>query len=250
MAGKRKRIKRRLRAQPVLFLLLLISLYVGITRSPLTAVRHVRVEGAQAFDEARINGEIQKLVGIPCLQINPRETEARILALPEVRSATLTRSIFGNAVLLVDYRMPVARLATGDELALSDDGVVCPIHEMPPDLPTLYVPAQAKGPVLTVSGIWEPQSIAKLAVLVRNLDLADKESINLDDSGRVKLHIGSGSVELGNCDKIDQKIHVLKDRLSRNPDELMQVAELDLTVPERPAFTPKSSRVTKKEQDL
>jgi cell division septal protein FtsQ len=250
MARKRKRPKRKLRAEPFLVLFLALSLYLGIMRSPITSLRHVRVQGAPEYDRARIDNDLQELAGVPCLQINPRRLESKIMDASAVRSATLTRTIFGNGVLVVGYRTPVARIEQSKSLALSNEGVIYLAHDLPDNLPVVFLPSEAHLPVLTVSEIWEPQTIAKLAVLVRNLSPSSKESINLDESGRVKLHIGLGLVELGDCDKLDQKLQVLKDRLSRNPSELEQIAELNLTVPERPAFTPKSSRESKKEPEF
>ncbi len=237
-SAKRKRV--RLRAKPFLVIAIVLNVYLGLTRSPLTSLRHIRVEGAKAFDQARIEADIQAVQGIPCQQVNPRELESAILELPEARNASLSRNIFGNGLLRIAYRTPVARIARSRRLALSDEGVIYAANELDPNLPVLDLPRGVLEPNLTLMGSWEPQRIAYIAREARNIDVNQQERILITEPGQVILYIGEGCVILGNCDNLSLKFQALRDRLTRNRSELSQIAELDLTLPDRPTIRKKS----------
>lgn len=236
-SGKRKRV--RLRAKPFLVIAIVLNVGLGLVFSPLTAIRHVRVEGARDADRARIETELQSVRGVPSLRLNPRAVESRILSAPYARNASLSRTIFGSAALNVAYRTPVARFDRSKRLALSDEGVVYAEQQLSPDLPILDVPAADLQPSLTLEGFWEPQRVAIIAQEARKVDNSQKERILITQPGRVILYIGQGRVVLGNCEGLEKKFQALKDRLLRNPSELSQIAELDLTLPERPAVRQK-----------
>lgn len=238
-SGKSRK-KTSLRAKPFLVIGLVLSLYLGITRSPLTSLRHVRIEGARDFDRPRIEAELQTIHGVPCLQVDPEVVEWRILQLPEVRNVSLSRNIFGTGLLRIAYRTPVARFNHSRRLALSDEGVVYAANELDPRLPVLEAPQGVLEPNLTLVGSWEPQRIALIAREARNIDVNEHERILITQPGRVILYIGQGQVVLGNCESLDKKFRALRDRLARNPQELSQIAELDLTLPERPTVRPKT----------
>lgn len=213
---------------------------LGLCFSPLTAIRHVRVEGARPQDRARIESMLQTLHGIPALRVSPEALESRVLDAPFVRDATLSRSIFGSALLNVAYRTAVAHFDGSNKLALSDEGVIYAENDPVEGLPVLDVPGSALQPNLALEGFWEPQRVAFIAVQARKLNASDKERILITQPGRVILYIGQGRVVLGNCEGLEEKFQALRDRLSRNPFELSQIAELDLTLPERPAVRQKA----------
>jgi cell division septal protein FtsQ len=237
---KRKRTRLKLRAKPFLWIFLALNVYLGVTRSGLTSIRRVRVEGAEAWDEKRIEDVMQMVRDVPCLQINPHEVESAVMAEPDVRSASLARSIFGSAVLHVSYRKPVARMGVSRRLALSSDGEIYAAHELPDRLPSVYAPQAVLTPNLSLVGLWEPQRIAFLAEQSENLLSNQQHRILITEPGQVILYIGQGRVVLGNCESLDRKVQVLRDRLNRNSTELSQIAELDLTAPDRPAIRRKS----------
>jgi cell division septal protein FtsQ len=240
MRQSAKRTKTRLRAKPFLVLAIVLNLYLGLTRSPLTCLRHIRIEGAREFDKPRIEADLQSIQGIASLQVNPRELESSVLELPEVRNASLSRNIFGSGLLRVAYRTPVARFSGSHRLALSNEGVIYAANELDPGLTTLDAPKTATAPNLTLVGFWEPQRIALIAQEAKNIGVNEHEHILITESGRVILYIGQGRVVLGNCEGLEQKFRALRDRLARNPQELSQIAELDLTLPERPTVRGKT----------
>ena len=244
MRRARKKAVRKLRAKPVLVLVLVLSTVVGLEFSPITSLRHVRVEGGQPFDQARIQDVLSELRGIPCLRINPTRVESNVLSLPEVRSATLTRNIFGNGLLRVAYRTPVARFEGSRRLALSNEGVVYAAHELPKDITVLQVPPSVLQPDLTGIGLWESGTVAKLALDVENIQSNQQHRIVITEPGEVNLYIGQGHVVLGDFKDLDRKVQVLRDRLSRKPSELSQVAELNLMAPDNPQLVPKPSGKT------
>ncbi len=237
-SGKKTRV--RLKAKPFIVIAIVLNLYLGLTRSPLTSIRHVQVDGARDFDFARIDGDLQPIRGIPCLQVNSKEVETRILQNPEVRNASLSRNIFGSGHLNVAYRTPVAIFAKSKRLALSDEGVIYAANHLDPGLPILQAPRTALEPNLTLAESWEPQGVAIIAKIARNIDVKKQVRILITESGQVILYIGQGRVVLGNCENLDQKFQVLRARLSEKSEFLSHVAQLDLTLPDRPMITPKA----------
>lgn len=238
-SAKRKRV--RLRARPFLWLAIVSNVLAGLFFSPLTAIRHVRVEGARPRDRARIEELLQSLSGVPALRVSAQGLESKILEAPFVSDATLSRTIFGSGLLHVEYRTAVARFDHSKRLALSDKGVIYAEDSLAGNLPILDVPQKELQPDLSLEGFWEPQRVAYIAQQARIIDAVRKERILITQPGRVILYIGQGRVVLGNCEGLEEKFQALRDRLSRNPFELSQIAELDLTLPDRPAVRQKGS---------
>jgi hypothetical protein len=162
------------------------------------------------------------------------------MSCPEVDRAEFTRNIFGNALLLVQYRTPVARLADIDGEALSVDGVLYQASELPIDLPTLQLPDGGPPTLVALAGNWQPQKIAGLSVYAHQHYPHIDSKIEINRRGVVCLNIGSGRVILGSCDDLDVKLKTLESWLQRNPQELDQVQELNLTTPTAPAVVPKN----------
>jgi cell division septal protein FtsQ len=237
----RKKPKRSIRPAPVLWLLLVVNLLAGLLFSRITSIVHVRTVGVKEFDKARIEGILAKLKDVPCMRIDSRVVEGEVMASPDVDRAEFTRNLFGNALLNVQYRTPVAKLADVDGEALSVDGVLYQASEIPLDLPTLQLPDGGPPTLAAFAGNWQPQRLASLSVYARQHYPRIESKIEVNRRGVVCLNIGSGRVILGSCDDLDVKLKTLESRLQRNPQELDQVKELNLTSPSVPAVVPKKS---------
>ena len=234
-----KRKKLQIRWGPCLWLLLIVNVAAGLSFSKITSIVHARTVGLTKGDKSRVESILLRLKDIPCLRIDPRMVETEVMKNPEVDRAEFTRNVFGNALLTIQYRTPVAKLAAIDGEALSIDGVFYQTDELPLDLPVLQLPEGGPPTLLALAGNWQPQSIAALSVYAREHYPRSSSKIEVNRRGVVCLNIGSGRVILGSCDDLDVKLKTLELRLQRNPQELDQVRELNLTSPTAPAVVPK-----------
>jgi cell division septal protein FtsQ len=236
MRKKRKSI--RLKPKPILWALLICVVAAGIAFSPITAVRHVRVEGATPEDRARLEDLLLGLRGVPCVRVDPRVIESRALMLPEMKKADLSRNPFGSALLRVQYRTPVARMMGTPDLFLDAAGVLYPALHPATDLPMVQMPKNGPPTLATFVSNWEPQRIAQLALAARTLQVPGVIRIQMDDRGVVSLNLGTERVIFGSLDDLDKKVSILRQRLAAYPDELKQNDALDLTNPDYPAVIP------------
>jgi hypothetical protein len=218
---------------------LAINVAAGLCYSHVTSIVHARTVGVKAFDKARIESILAKLQDIPCMRVDSRLVEGEVMSIPDVDKAEFTRNVFGNALLTVQYRTPVAKLAAIEGEALSIDGVLYHANELPPDLPALQLPQGGPPTLVALEGNWQPQSLAALSVYARRHYPRMEAKIEVNRRGVVCLNIGSGRVVLGSCDDLDVKLKTLESRLQKNPQELDQVEELNLTSPSVPAIVPK-----------
>lgn len=239
---RRKRKVTRLRPAPILWLLFLGSTGIGLAYSPITSVVRARVDGARPFDEPRLRDILAKLQGIPGARINAKQVETEVLRLPEVRSAELTRNIFGSALLKVRYRRPIARVKNTGNVALTIDGVLYPANELGDDLPVVSLPPGEPKVMLTFAGNWQPVALAKLTARAREMWPGQRLEIALDDRGSVCLNMEDGRVVLGSPNDYEKKLDILEERLRRNPGELRNVVELNLTAPENPTVVRKKTK--------
>lgn len=236
MKRRRKRSTRRttLKAAPILWLAFIANTCLGFMFSPVTAARRVRIEGAHPNDQARLAAIAETLKGTPCLRVNPRDVESQAVSDVAIRSAELTRSIFGTDRLRVAYRKAVARYFTDPNIGVSLDGTIFRAPVLSGDLPVLKLPAGEVQVALGLVATWDASRLAGLcadaATLWPNKDLM----VELTEDRGVCLNIAAGRVVLGQCDRLDFKLDVLKKRLERNPTELDQIEELVLTEPNFP----------------
>ena len=234
----RRRTRRvRLRPRPFLVLGLLLNLGAGLAFSPVTAIRHVRVEGAPPADRARLIELLQALRRVPCVRVDARAIEAAALQNSEIRDARLARTPFGSAVLRVVRRVPVARL--NDATGLSDEGVAFAASEMPSGLPTVARPPGEPSVELTLGNGWPAADVARLAILVRDLAPGKPPRIILVGGGRVCLNIEGGTVDLGRLEDLEAKVARLREVLRKQPDLFATVQTLSLVRADAPAYLPR-----------
>lgn len=238
-AMRKKRKSVHLRFAPFLWLFLTANVAAGLVYSKVTSIVHVRTDGVKPFDRERVEGILAKLQDVPCSKVKGREIESQVMQLPEVDHAEFTRNPFGNGLLTVQYRVPVAKLAGTDNVVLSDDGILYPASEFPEDIPTLQFTKRGPAAVIALAGNWEAEKLSQLAVYAQKHYPREELKITVDDLGSVCLNIGSGRVVLGSCENLQLKLKTLEDRLAINPLELKQNEELILTWPKAPALVNK-----------
>ena len=231
----KRRSSRPIPWRGILWLFTVVNIIVGVWWSPITAVRHVRVTGVPSFDQPRVAQLLEKLKNVPCIRVNPRNTESLVLELPESKTADLTRNPFGSARLDVSYREPIARKFNDDHLGFSADGVFFAASAIPADLPTIKMPVEEPEFSLGFGNSMLGSRLAELCIRARQMRPSANLRIDLSADGAVCLNIDRGQVRLGSTDDLDRKMQVLSDRLEKTPLELSQFSYLDLTSPEDPA---------------
>ena len=234
-AKSKRRSSRPIPWRGILWPLTVVNIIVGVWWSPVTAIRHVRVTGVPNFDQPRIARLLEKLRTVPCIQVNPRNTESLVLELPEAKLADLTRNPFGSARLDVSYRQPIARKFNDDHLAFSADGVFYEADAIPTSLPTIKLPVDEPEFSLGFGNSLLGSRLAELCIKASQIRPAANLRIDLSADGTVCLNIDRGQVRLGSTDDLDRKMQVLSNRLEKNPLELSQFLYLDLTSPDDPA---------------
>ncbi|MDR3688605.1 MAG: hypothetical protein P4L46_04440 [Fimbriimonas sp.] len=219
--------------------MLAMNVGFGLKYSYITSIVNTRADGVPRYDHDRVEAILTDMHDKPCLSIDPRAIESRVMALQDVDEAELTRNVFGSALLKVRYREPVARLADRPQVALSTDGVLYRSSLDLSALPTLKMPSSGPPILIAMMGSWQPACLAALAVYSRKHYPTSAVGIEVDPRGVVCLNIDSGNVILGSCDDLDSKLKTLESRLQKNPNELMEVKSINLTLPSAPTIVPK-----------
>lgn len=237
MARKsKKRTRLVLRYKPIFWLLLTVVVLVGVFFSPVTSIRHVRIEGALPDDHDRLTEIVQSVRDVPCARVNAREVESRAMASSDVRTAEFSRTPFGSAVLKIAYRSPVARLMGSPNVLLSQEGILYPSSQVTEGLPIVQLEKGGPPTLVTFAATWQPTLVAKLAVESKKIFPTGEVRIQQEDGGRMCLNVGSERVILGDLRELDKKLDVLRQRIASFPTELSENAALDLTSPDNPAL--------------
>ncbi len=235
--GRKRRAPRTRRPFPlsaVLWTLVVVNVTVGLFVSPLTSLRKVRVLGAAASDQTRIESEIQRWRDVPVLRLGQDWAQYRLENNSEVKSSTLDKNVLGRAVVRIQLRQPVARFVN-TRLYLDESGFPFRSERAFGGLPSLMPPPGTFDTSLTLAGGWESGPVARmcqeLSVQVPNVDW----KVEVDDRGVISLMSNSGAeVVMGSSDSLPQKVEKLKALLLAKPDLLEKVRRLVLTAPEAP----------------
>ncbi|MFW2380816.1 MAG: cell division protein FtsQ/DivIB [Acidimicrobiales bacterium] len=230
---------RRQRRKSVVIVLLALSVAaaagIGLIRSPLMAIDGVVVRGAETVDEDLIVAAAAVEIGSPLVDLPIDATIERVEAIPEIKSATVTRSLSGGVEIVVTEREPTMALrSNGGFVLVDDDGRQVRTTVDPPDgfLPVIGleatgVPGDPAPPgstaVLRLMGeLTPPVRSAVTEVIVTG----DQLALRMRDGGRAVL---------GDDDQLAAKVVSLETLLLSV--DLRCVHEIDLTVPSAPAVS-------------
>jgi cell division septal protein FtsQ len=248
--ARRHEGRRRLRAiVGLLAAVAAVAGCIGLLHSPLLRVRDVVVRGNSHTPRERL------LVaaglagpGNTTLMIDagPERAERAVEALPWVATASFSRHWPWTVEITIKERSPVALIVSGGAIEAADATgrvlEVVPPHEAPPSLPVL-LGAQGARPGSDVSpgrGLAQPELEELLAAAGATPPALAERRLQLAYSAKSGLvaHVGAGPalVLLGDASGLATKLAVLEELASRVG--LAGYAQVDLTVPERPALTP------------
>jgi len=230
--------KRRPNWGPILWLLVLGNTAAGFAFSPITGATKLKVIGALPSDQARIAAALNGLADKPALRSPRQKVLSDIFRRPDVYDAELNQNIFGRGQLRMTYDRPVAVLASNPNVVLTETGTLTGMPDIPPDLPKLKLFEGAASPLATYCGRWQQKDIADVCHRVLALRL-DKSTVSVAASGNVRLQLGSGAmVKLGAPEYLAAKFEKLSRALEMKPDAFKPGLELNLVVPDKPAFGP------------
>lgn len=214
--------------------LVVLNVCAGWWLSPLTAVRKVRVTGAAVSDRARIQNVLQSWRDVPFARLNVNAVEARLGSRALVNSATFNPNILGRAFVVVQNRVPLARIQNS-KACLDRHGVVFLPDEMPESLLQVDTPNRGLLPNAGLCGPWLSSKTAILCELMKAQVPNVSALVEVGSRGGLSFQTESGAeVVLGSSESLPQKIEKLRSLLEEKPDLLNSVRQLNLTYPGSP----------------
>src|SRR5579864_857868 len=175
---RRKRTRTRLKSGAILWPLMIGNTVAGLLFSPITAATHVRVVGASPSDQPRIEEELQWLKDQPCLLVNNNSVEEQILKRPDVKTATLSRNVFGRGQLQLSYYQPVARVLGTEDTVLTEAGFLCRTADIPDGIPIVQLFDGCAHPSLGMTTSWEPKKVADVCLRAAREGIVSNLSIS------------------------------------------------------------------------
>lgn len=242
-AAERARARTRPRLRrwrwPAVLLLVLVIAGAGGWRlytSPWLVISDVRVSGARALPPNDLR-ETAAIVGQRYFTANTAAAAQRLLALPRVKSATVTRRFPHTATISVVERQPAGVwLSGGVEYVVDADGVVLDTTSDAGGLPV--VDATGASVDLRVGGRVDPDALAIATAAAQFAPNATGQRVTRAqydrDSGVSVLTDRGTLVHLGDRNDLDFKLAVWRQIVTAvNPADLH---ELDLRDGDRPYY--------------
>lgn len=212
------------------------ALTFAVTRSPVLDVDHVQVRGALHTSA----DTIQRASGIrrhaPMTDVDLDRARRGVLALPWVRTVSVTRSWPATVKIVVTERVAVAAIAAGNAgFSLVDaDGRVL---ESSPTMPVGYV-LLANIPTPGAPGTNVDSSAADALDVARSMSssLRSKVSTVVPEADGVTLRlIAGGVIRLGGASDLEPKLRAADTVLSEA--DMTDVCTIDVRVASAPSLT-------------
>lgn len=238
--ARKKRVRRRLRWTPILWILLLVNLAMAYRFSPMTTLQTVKVEGAKDVDREFFQTSLKALNGIPAFQISVPSVESKADQIDAIASFSFQKSVLGSGRLVAKYRTPVARIEGMPNVFLGRDGTIFR-DEHPLRVPETSVVLHS-GVKLTVATIAAPFNTERIAWLAENVAVLGLPETRIDvaDTGSLSILSEGAKIVLGVSDDLPQKLTRLKQLIEQNPSLIADAKEINLMDPERPVWVRRS----------
>lgn len=212
----------------------IVNLVVASFKSPLTAIRNINLDGVRKSERLRLERVQDAVKGVPAMQLDPALVEQFFIGQSRVKQCTFTRNIFGSARLEITYRKAVA--VVGGGALLDADGEFFSDPEQGEGLIPLKLATNLKVTSATVMGVTDYRSIAEACVIVSQK--LPNATVEVLETGTVRLDLEGGKVVLGKPDNLPEKIDTLLGLLRDRPTLLKNVHELNLMAPDHPSIRP------------
>ncbi len=196
--------------------------------SGVLAVSTVQVSGTDSLRSEQVRTATGIEEGTPLARVDLEGVQARVQSLAEVRSAEVRREWPDTVVVTVEERVAVAVVEIGGRLrGLDMDGVVFEDYQQPPaDLPRVETDAAAGREALQEAAAVVSSLPEDLAARVDHVEVATVDQISL-------VLRDERTVVWGSAEESDLKAEVLVAMMADRPE-----ADIDVSVPGRPSFTP------------
>lgn len=229
-----RRQRRWRRTRSALVALAVLAVLVALERSPLVAIEQVEVVGTERLAPEEVLEHAAVELGSSSVRLRPAEVEARVAALPLVRSASVRRLDPLTVRVEVVERAPVLRVEGRDAAVLLDrDGVVVD-EAAGEDLPVVRIAETAPEPGSRVDvspaaanahAVWQGLS-GPLRATVVTYEAAGPDELT--------LRLASGvQVRFGRAERLDEKVRALGAVLEDVGDTPVQ--GVDVRAPRAPA---------------
>lgn len=223
----------------VLGLLGLVLLGWAVMNSPVFGTRNIVVRGARQLDASHV----RQLAGVPAganlLQVSLERVAGTLERDPWVADATASRSLPSTLVITVAERRAVGWLQdTEGEVVVAADGVVLERRTSPPHA----VPWLGRFPSALTPGGRLPTRPLALEVARALPDRALRHVRTIAVAGEdvlLQLREG-GEVQYGPAERVQEKGRALDSMLRWADRQGIQVASVDVRIPESPALLPVS----------
>jgi cell division protein FtsQ len=207
---------------------LVIAVAAVLWFSPVFAVRagDIEVSGLGGWiDRAEVSKVLAKDVGVPLVRISPERIEQRLMALPAVKQATVTRAWPTGLDVRLEPRVAAAAVKDGEAFVLLDSEAapVASVDAAPEGLPIIAVPL-TEGNQRTV------ESVLRVAASLPEWLSTQVVSIGAETEDTVAFTLASGvKVYWGDSSEAAVKAAAIE-VLMKQP----AVESIDVTAPEFP----------------
>ncbi|MEY3020456.1 MAG: hypothetical protein RLZZ272_1440 [Actinomycetota bacterium] len=235
--GERRRARLRRTLIGATLVAIVIALAV-IERGPLVALEWVEVVGTVRLDPAEVRTAAGLEEGTSIVRLRLGAARERVVALPLVRAADVSRTGVRSVRVLVEERQAVVEVRGGGVQRLVDrEGVVIASGTDP----TLTEVRLADAPPAVGGRASEVPALAAAMTVWRGVSgpvRADLERIEaLVEDDVVLLLVDGTRVRLGRADRLDEKVRALGAILEDVGD--VPVAVIDLRSPTAPVVVPR-----------
>lgn len=225
--ARRRWVQRLRRFRPLLYVLLVLLLLAAGTWlvffSSVVTVREVSVHGNKTMSSVRVRAVAKAPIGTQLARADLAAIQARVEAMPAVKSVSVSRSWPHTIAISITERTPVAVVDRGAGLqAVDDEGVLFGSYARKPDeLPLIATAPDVKS-----------EALAEAAHVVTSLraDIAAKvDRVDVESVDRIRLQLDGGrTVMWGSAEQSAQKAAVLAVLLDQPG------TQIDVSVPGRP----------------
>ncbi|WP_170131436.1 cell division protein FtsQ/DivIB [Quadrisphaera granulorum] len=231
-AGSGRRLLWRVIAVAVVVVLLLGAAAWALLASSLTALRDVRVSGADRTGAAAVQSAAADQMGLPLLRVDTGAVSERLRKLPWVASVSVTRGFPHRLDVAVTEKVPVAAVPAADGapgvMLLDGDGTSITTADAAPEgVPLVQVDPGAAG-----AGAVRAASAVALALPTALREQVSAITASGPEDVRLALRDGK-QVVWGGAGEDDLKARVAQLLLPREG-----VRTVDVSAPRAPATAP------------
>jgi cell division protein FtsQ len=235
MTGHRRRGWNIYESIFIIFLVFLTGFI--LLRSPLFEVRNIKVHGNQLLEEGKIISLSEIATGSNIFKIDLAEAKDKLKLIPLVKEARVTRSLPATVVIVIEERIPVGILPTGEGfIEVDGEGIYLRKASVgTPGLPLVTgveFSLPSPGDVIVADGLKEALAI------INELDadtVAVLSEVNIGYDGQIKLYTMQGvQCRFGLAENIREKGEIFTGLLAELRSALDRVNYIDLSSVDKP----------------